>query len=115
LVLRESSDEGREARFMDFIIKPGLVPSFKTTLHGKVEEITTRVSLDVYTANNLSVSDTVMKVWRYCEESFAQMHEDHNLENQIRVEVNQFNLVVVQETVKEFIGWKAKSALKEGG
>jgi hypothetical protein len=43
------------------------------------------------------------------------MHEDHNLENQIRVEVNQFNLVVVQETVKEFIGWKAKSALKEGG
>jgi hypothetical protein len=31
--LRESANEGREARFMVFTIKPGLVPSLEQSLH----------------------------------------------------------------------------------
>jgi hypothetical protein len=38
LTFRESTHEIREVRFMVFIVKPGLVPSSKRSLHRKVKE-----------------------------------------------------------------------------
>jgi hypothetical protein len=57
-----------------------------------------RTSLEAYTTNDILVNDARLilqeeiafkqrKVWRYGKKSFTQMHEDRDLENQIRVEV----------------------------
>jgi hypothetical protein len=55
VVLKKSTNEGREARFMVLAIKPRFVPSFETSFHQKVKEATMRASLKSYTVNDLSV------------------------------------------------------------
>jgi hypothetical protein len=42
------------------------------------------------------------------------MHKDGDLENRVRVDVYQLNLIVMQETTEEFIGQEVKSAFEEG-
>jgi hypothetical protein len=37
-----------------------------------------------------------------------------NLENGVRVQVDEFNLIVIKESMEEITGREAKSALKEG-
>jgi hypothetical protein len=51
--LRESANEGREARIMVFTIKPGLVPSLERHLHWQIQEVVVRANLEAYAANNL--------------------------------------------------------------
>jgi hypothetical protein len=43
------------------------------------------------------------------------MHEDHDLEDGVQVEVDQLDLVVMKEVVDEVTDGKAKSSLEEGG
>jgi hypothetical protein len=38
-----------------------------------------------------------------------------DLKNGVRVEMDQFNLVVVQKAMEEITDWESKSALEEGG
>jgi hypothetical protein len=56
--LRESSNEWREARFMVFTIKLGLVPSLERSLHWQIQEAATRARLEAYIANNLPFIST---------------------------------------------------------
>jgi hypothetical protein len=58
LVFRESSYEGREAGFMVLTIELGLVPSSKGSLHWEFKKAPSRVSLEIHTIDNLSVSGT---------------------------------------------------------
>jgi hypothetical protein len=51
--LRESANEGREARFMVFTIKPELVPSLERCLHWHIQEATVRARLEAYAIDNL--------------------------------------------------------------
>jgi hypothetical protein len=80
--LRESANEGWEARFMVFVIKPGLVPSLERSLHLQIQETTVRAHLEAYAANDLSFIDTGLilqqeiafqegKIWRHAEKGFA--------------------------------------------
>jgi Fe2+ or Zn2+ uptake regulation protein len=43
------------------------------------------------------------------------MDEDNNLKNGIRVEMDQFNLIVFKESTEEIAGREAKSVLKHKG
>jgi hypothetical protein len=47
--LEESANKGREARFMVFGIKPGLVPSLERSLHWQIQEAVARARLEAYT------------------------------------------------------------------
>jgi hypothetical protein len=51
--LRESTNEGWEARFMIFIIKLGLVTSLERSLHWQIQESTARARLEAYVIDNL--------------------------------------------------------------
>jgi hypothetical protein len=42
------------------------------------------------------------------------MDKNGNLKNEIRIEVDQFNLVVIKESVEEVTGREAKFMLEEG-
>jgi hypothetical protein len=52
-VLGEAANEGREARFMVFTIKPGLMPSLEQGLQWEIQEAAMRVSFEAYAANKL--------------------------------------------------------------
>jgi hypothetical protein len=45
---------------------------------------------------------------------FTQVEKNGNLENGVRVQMHEFNLVVIKKSVKEITGREAKSALEEG-
>jgi hypothetical protein len=51
--LKESANEGREARFMVFAIKLGLVTSLEQSLHWQIQEADARARLEAYAANDL--------------------------------------------------------------
>jgi hypothetical protein len=51
--LRESANEGQEARFMVFTIKLGLVPSLEQSLHWQIQEAAARARLEAYATDNL--------------------------------------------------------------
>jgi hypothetical protein len=55
LILRESVNKGREARFMLLIVEPGFVPSLERQFHRKIKKATIRVRLKSYTTDDLSV------------------------------------------------------------
>jgi hypothetical protein len=40
--------------------------------------------------------------------------KNNNLENGVRVQMDELNLVVIKESVEEIVGREAKSALEEG-
>jgi hypothetical protein len=46
-------DEGPEARFMVFAIKPGHVPSFEQSVHWQIQEVIVGARLEAYAAYNL--------------------------------------------------------------
>jgi hypothetical protein len=46
---------------------------------------------------------------------FTKVDKNRDLENGVRVEMNQFDLVVVQKATKEVVGGKTKPVLEEGG
>jgi hypothetical protein len=97
--LGESANEGREARFLFFAIKPGLVPSLEQCLHWQTQEAAARVSLVAYAANNLPFIGAGLilqqeiafehgKIWMHTKKGLAEMHKDNNLNDGVRVEVN---------------------------
>jgi hypothetical protein len=51
--LRESTNDGWEARFMVFTIKPELVPSLERSLHWQIQEADARARLEPYITDNL--------------------------------------------------------------
>jgi hypothetical protein len=80
--LRESANEGQEARFMILVIKPRLVTSLERNLHWQIQEATARARLEAYAANNLLFIDTRLilqqeiafeqgKIRRLVEKGFA--------------------------------------------
>jgi hypothetical protein len=95
----ELANEAREARFMVFTIKPGLVPSLEWSFHWQIQEAAVRVHLEAYTTNNLLFIGTELilqqeiafeqgKIHRHTEKDLAQMHKDDNLKDGVRVEMN---------------------------
>jgi hypothetical protein len=95
-VLWKLADEWGKAWLMIFIVKPLLVPTLEGSFQREDKEIMTLMSLDTHTAKNLAlVSDGLVfqekvvleerTVWWYGEVGFAQMNEDSNLKNQVRV------------------------------
>jgi hypothetical protein len=110
--LKELAREGGEARFMILTIELCPMPSPKRSFQGKVKKTITRLSLEAYTPNNLPVGSTQLvlqekvvfeesEVRRNPEEEFTKMDEKGNLKNGVRVEMNQLNLVVVEESAEE--------------
>jgi hypothetical protein len=110
---------------MIFAIEPLFVPSFERGFQGVVKEVTAQASLNTNTTNNLLVSNARLifqeeimleqrKVGVYGEISLAQIDQDDDLENGVRVEMDQLNLVVMQKTAEEFTGRETKSALEKG-
>jgi hypothetical protein len=60
LELRELVNKGREARFMVLTIELRPMPSPERSLHGKIKEAGTRVSLKTHASNDLSVSGPLL-------------------------------------------------------
>jgi hypothetical protein len=58
--LRESANEGWEARFMVFAIKLGLVPSLERSLHWQNQEAVVRARFVAYATKNLLFIDTML-------------------------------------------------------
>jgi hypothetical protein len=58
LILKESANKKREARFMVFSIKLGFVPSPERSFHGEVKEASTRASLEINAPNDVLVIGT---------------------------------------------------------
>jgi hypothetical protein len=105
--------------------EPCLVPSPKRSFQGKNEKASTRATLVAYTPDNLPVGSTQLvlqekivseerEVRRNPKENFTKMDENGNLKNGVRVDLNQFDLVVVQESVEEIIDRKTEPTLEEG-
>jgi hypothetical protein len=124
--LGESAHEGREAGFMILTIEPCPVPSSKRSFQGENEEASTGTGLETYAPNNLPVGSTRLvlqeeivfekrKVRRNPKEDLAEMDENDDSKNGVRVKINQLNLIVVQESVKEIANRDTKPALEEGG
>jgi hypothetical protein len=99
LKFRESTYKRREAGFMVLAVEPHPTPSLKGSFHRKVEEAGTRVRLETHAPNNLAVSGTRLvfqekvileqrKIRRNAEKCFAEMDEDYDLKNGIRVEMD---------------------------
>jgi hypothetical protein len=97
--LRESANEGLEARLMVFTIKPGLVPSLEQSLHWQTQEAIVRTRLEAYAAYNLHFISAGLilqqkiafeqgKIRMHTKEALPKMHKDGNLKNGVRVEVN---------------------------
>jgi hypothetical protein len=55
------------------------------------------------------------KVWGNHKISFAKVDKNGDLKNGVKVEMNQFNLVVVKKDAEEIVDQESKSALEEGG
>jgi hypothetical protein len=98
----------------------------KRSFQGKIEEAGTRVGLETYAPDNLLVGGTQLVLqeeicfekWEVCrnpEEDFIEMDENGDLENGVRVKMNQLNLVVLQESTEKIADWEAKPVLEEGG
>jgi hypothetical protein len=73
-----------------------------------------RAGLETYALNNLSVSGTRLilqeevifekrKVRRNPDENLTKMDENGDLNNRVRINMNELNLIVVQESVEEII------------
>jgi hypothetical protein len=71
-----------------------------------------RAGLETYALNNLSVSGTRLilqeevifekrKVRRNPDENLTKMDENGDLNNRVRINMNELNLIVVQESVEE--------------
>jgi hypothetical protein len=58
LELRDSANEGREARLMIFTIKPCPMPSPQRSFMGEVKEASAWASLKTYAPDNLTVNGT---------------------------------------------------------
>jgi hypothetical protein len=97
--LGESANEWREARFMIFTIKPGLMPSLERSLNWQIQEAIVRACLEAYATNNLQFIRTRLipqqeiafeqeKIWRHAKKGFTLMHKDDNLKDGVRVEMN---------------------------
>jgi hypothetical protein len=56
MILRESSNKRKKARFMVLTVKLGFVPSPKRSFHGKVKETATRASLKTHALDDLMVN-----------------------------------------------------------
>jgi hypothetical protein len=99
LELGESAYKRKEARFMVLAIKPGPMPSLQRSLQRKVEEASTRASLETYTPNHLLVGCTWLvfqekivleqgKIGGNSKKCFTEMDEDADLKNEIRIEMD---------------------------
>jgi hypothetical protein len=99
LELGESAYKRREARFMVLTIKPGPMPSPQRSLQRKVEEASTRASLETYTPNHLLVGGAQLvfqekivleqgKIGGNSKKCFTEMDEDGDLKNEIRIEMD---------------------------
>jgi hypothetical protein len=80
--LGESANEGREARFMVFATKLGLVLSLERSLHWQIHEAAARVRFEAYATNNLpfigarlilqqEIAFEQGKIWRHTEKGIA--------------------------------------------
>jgi hypothetical protein len=47
-------------------------------------------------------------------DSFLKMNEDGYLKNRVRVQVDELNLVMIEQAMKEITSGKAESVLKKG-
>jgi hypothetical protein len=126
LELRELAYEWREAQFMVLTIEPCAVPSLRRRFQGKIKEVSTRASLKAYPSNDFLICGTRLvfqkevvlkqrKIGRNPKGGFAKMGKDGNLEDGVAIQMNQFDLIVVDESVEEIIDQKTESALAEGG
>jgi hypothetical protein len=99
LKFRESDYKRREAGFVVLTVEPCPVPSRKGGLHRKVKKADARVGLETHAPDNLAVSGTRLifqekvvfeqrEIRRNAKKCFAEMDEDGDLKNGIRVEMN---------------------------
>jgi hypothetical protein len=112
------ANKRREARFMIFTIELGLVPSLERGLQRKIKEDTMWVRLDADTTNNLPLGCAwlILQGKITLEEgemgggpgkvALTEVNRYGDMENGVRVEMNQFNLVVVEESMDKFVGRK---------
>jgi hypothetical protein len=102
------------------------VPSSRGSPHQKVKEASVRAGLETHALGNLAVSGTRLvfqekvildqrKIRQNAKKCFTEMDGDGDLKNGAWIKMDQFNLVVFKESVKEITGWEAKSTLKGGG
>jgi hypothetical protein len=99
LELGESAYKEREIRFVVLTIKLGPMPSSERSLQRKVKEASTRVGLNTYTHDNLSVSSTRLvfqkkivleqgKIRETSKEIFTEMDKDGDLKNEIGIKMD---------------------------
>jgi hypothetical protein len=80
-------------------VEPCHVPSPKGDLHLEVKEASARVGLETYTSNNLAVSGAQLifqeevalekrKIRRNAKKCLAEVDEDGDLKNGVRVEMD---------------------------
>jgi hypothetical protein len=123
LELGESAYKEREARFMVLAIEPSPMPSSERNLQRNIEKTSTRAGLKTYTPNNLSVSGAQLvfqekivleqgKIGGNSKKCFTEMDEDGDLKIVIGIEMDQFDFIVIKESVKDIAGQKAKFVLK---
>jgi hypothetical protein len=90
------ANEGQDARFVVFTIKPGLMPPLERGLHSEIQEATARASLEAYATNNLPLTGVRLilqeeiafeqgEIWRHTKKDLAKMHKDDNLKDGVRV------------------------------
>jgi hypothetical protein len=98
-VLREAANEGREAWFMVFTIKLGLMPSLERGLQWEIQEAAARASWEAYAVNNLPLISIGLilqeeiafeqgEIGRHAKKDLTKMHKDDNLKDGVRVEMN---------------------------
>jgi hypothetical protein len=54
------------------------------------------------------------EIWRNPHEGFTQVDKNSNLENGVRVQMDEFNLVVIKESTEKIASREAKSVLEVG-
>jgi hypothetical protein len=126
LEFRESAYKRGEATFMVLTVEPRHVPSLKVCFHRKDKEADTRAGLETHPSDNLAISGARLvfqeevifeqgKVRGNAKKCFAKMDKDSDFKNRVRVEMDWFNLVVIEESVEKVRGWEAESTLEERG
>jgi hypothetical protein len=92
-------DKRREVVFMVFTVEPRFVSTLERSIQRKIKEVTNRVRLDAYTANELSLSRTrmilqeeiVLEKWKIGVDgkiALTEVKKYDDLKNGIRIEVN---------------------------
>jgi hypothetical protein len=99
IVFRESADKEWEAGFMVFTVKPWFMSFLERSFHREIKEVTASASLDAYATDNFLVNgarlilqEEIMfeqrEIKMYDKEGLAQMDEDGDLDDGVRVKMH---------------------------